>query len=510
MQKDDLKDILQQHASGFEIKPASTSFEKVMQRRSALRNRKRAIVWSMAASVVVASGLLLFLFSPSSTHPQLASAPVPEVPVTPPNTSRGNSTEVSSDESSKTAASQPTVRTEQNIVSSKDGSQAKSPDNNSVTESPARPNNPTAKVQIPAFSKSSAETNNNRKNADIVTDAVKNQTAGNTFLAKEEKGANSALPSTIKAGAVKEGGLASEIASVAVSSPASSETTKSLPFNDKASAFKADSLKDMAVIATRKDSGTLLLPIASDSVPTPLPMVQNNEPQYKWKASVLFTPQVFNSVYNANSEASLGWMKQYLENREQNDKALYSFNAGLRLERQINKRFSVSTALLYSVVKFEEIRKVTTTRPDTSNQNLGTASNDPRVIDKVNQTSFDIEFKSLEVPVQLYYTLRHKKMYYQATAGVSYSYLFETRSLVFDADDSLNVKQTNDAKNKRLQQHNLFILGGINVGYQMNERWSCYAGPVMRYGLNSIYSKDYIIRQRPYYVGVEMGVAYVF
>jgi hypothetical protein len=229
-----------------------------------------------------------------------------------------------------------------------------------------------------------------------------------------------------------------------------------------------------------------------------------------WSVMGVFTPQLMNSVYNANSDATLSWMRKYLQNREQNDKAQYSFNAGVRIEKTINKHWSISTGIMYSMVKFEEIKLVNAVVIDTVfAENLAQTAKVSKVVE-VTQNRFDISFSSLEVPLQAAYRLQRNKMFYQVNAGISYAYLFRTTSLVFDQTDSLNVKETNDAGNSRLNQHSLLLLAGINVGYEFSKRWSCYAGPVYRYSLNSIYSKDYIIRQQPYYLGIELGVKYSF
>lgn len=231
-----------------------------------------------------------------------------------------------------------------------------------------------------------------------------------------------------------------------------------------------------------------------------------------WSVSAVFTPQIMNSVYNANSDATLSWMKKYIENREQNDKALYSFNAGIRMARHIGPHWSISGGLLYSKVQFEEIRIVNTIIPDSTGNDFGnlTAADKNNRITQAEQNSFDISFTSLEFPVQVSYQFQRNNIYCQLSAGVAYSYLFQTRSLVFDPSDSLNVQETDDAGNNRLNQHSVLLMGGINIGYQLSPKWSLFAGPVYRYSIHSIYSKDYIIRQQPYYLGLELGVKYSF
>jgi hypothetical protein len=238
--------------------------------------------------------------------------------------------------------------------------------------------------------------------------------------------------------------------------------------------------------------------------------------QQKWGVMAVFTPQVVSSVYNANSDATLSWMKKYISNKEQQDKAQYSWNFGAKIFYHLNQHWLINTGILYSKIQFEEIKLVNKLRKDTSSVfptgqdpygNLEFADQQNLVVE-VAQNSFDISFSSLEIPLQLTFQTKHKKMLYQISAGASYSYLIATRSLVFNLNDSLNVQETNDASNSRLTRHSLLILAGGAVGYQINSNLSAFAGPVFRYSLNSIYSKDYIIKQRPYYLGMEFGLKY--
>lgn len=267
-------------------------------------------------------------------------------------------------------------------------------------------------------------------------------------------------------------------------------------------------LVDTSQSIAKKDT---IYPIVTDDS-TPTVYAVPPKKQSYWSIMGIFTPQLMHSIYNANSDASLSWMKKYIENREQNDKALYSFNAGIKVAKHIGPHWSLSGGVFYAKVQFEEIRIVNTIIPDSNGNEFGNlaAADKENRITQVNQNSFDISFTSLEFPLQVSYQFQRNKMHCQLSAGVAYSYLFQTRSLVFNPSDSLNVQETDDADNNRLNQHSLLLMGGVNIGYQLSKQWSLFAGPVYRYSLHSIYSKDYIIRQQPYYLGIEFGVKYSF
>ncbi len=241
-----------------------------------------------------------------------------------------------------------------------------------------------------------------------------------------------------------------------------------------------------------------------------------NEPkkktiEHKWAVQVFFTPQLFNSVYSANSDADLSWMKDYLNNKEENDKARYSFYTGVMLERFISENFSVSAGVAYQMIKFEEIKVLNTVPPvETLKLNTMAMLDEQGLIKQVDRNRFDISFSSLEFPLQLSYMLPLKKWGIKFSAGASYSYLFKTRSLVFNKEDSLNVAEINDASNDRLQQHNIFVSGGVSCLYRLTNRWEIGAGPVYRQAVYSLYSDDYVIRQKPYFIGMDAIIRYRF
>jgi hypothetical protein len=528
MQKDEFNDILKQHASGFEMKPASVSFESVMQKRAleagiVSRNRKRLILYGAAASIsVIALAGLLWFGSARTNNPVIAHGSADGQPSATQSdvTLHGNS--------SQSPAAAPSI-------TSKPSAQESTPSDIDFSEPivPSENSQPASAIASVRLREKTAV----KGQVDIVVTKTDkpSQAAPASLIATSLRGRATAAEPVSQSFAASTPVSASTAISqpaevipgntpaLAAAQPIPPAVSGNIPGNGTSSSIQEASpaaehnplnpAKDPEVAAANptgnSEQTVSLLASAPDSaIAADRPAGAVNKGPV-WSISALFTPQLFNSVYNANSSANLSWMKQYLENRQQNDRALYSYNTGLKLERKVSDHFSVSAGVLYSTVKFEEIRKVSTViiKP---NERVGMAASGEDTSVEVTRNSFDISFHSMEVPVQVNYTLRKKNIYYQATVGASYSYLFKTRSLVFDETDSLNVRETNDSKNNRLQQHSLMLLGGIHVGVQLSKHLSLYAGPVFRYSVNSLYSKDYIIRQQPYFVGAETGIKYSF
>lgn len=500
MQKDDFNDILKHHASGFEIRPAS-SFDKVMERRAAARNRKRVMIWAVAATFFVVTGVFFgSMLMPDAVQQDLA--------VYQPSSEQILPETYTSEHVQKSIPENADIN-QQSITEDNHRATVYAGRDNQEEPVSGKPQTKQA-IPLPAFdhvgSKPEADRSGLAKRSIRSAVAAAQASAGRVSPQGNDLPVNAAPvdapekntlnKATAAEGEKKNSGTVSLVTTTPESPVSSPEKTVTTAIAEIQPAAADSAVKPVSFTAIQ------------DSVIAPV-MPASHTVKPNWNITVLFTPQLVNSVYNANSGASLSWMKQYLENREQNDKAVYSLNAGLKVERRLSNRLSISAGVLYSVVKFEEIRLANIIVRDTLSQNLGTSYETDQV-KEVNRNSFDISFSSLEIPVQVYYTLEHKKMFYQVTAGAAYSYLFKTRSLVFNVNDSLNIHETDDAGNKRLQQHNVLLIGGLHAGYRFNKRWSVYMGPVFRYSLNSIYSKDYIIRQQPYYIGIEMGLKFSF
>ena len=449
MEKDKLPEWLKGQAKQFELTPQQGSFDVMMRKREQQRKQRNRFVWlSMAATIAIVMSVSIW-FTPQKAEQVVGLDAKSKTQVL----SQNNSSNITDKKS----------QTSQTIVLEKSGISIDTIHKHIINNTS---NNTRIPVMTPIHEYASSFTTPIKSNEFIgVRDSV--------FFSQTQPTVNVA---------------ASRITPLYKDSVATAMVT--------------DSQQTMVLADT-------ILPITRDLSKQTTPLISSRN-QSHWSIMGVFTPQLMNSIYNANSDASLSWMKKYIANREQNDQALYSFNAGLKVEKTFGKHWSVSTGLLYSLVKFEEIKLVNAIVKDSQTiESFAQADKNKRVVE-VNQDRFDISFSSLEVPLQVGYTVHHKKMCYQFTAGVSYAYLFQTKSLVFDPKDSLNVHETDDAGNNRLNQHSILLLGGINVGYQFSKRWSCYAGPVYRYSLNSIYSNDYIIRQQPYYLGLELGVKYSF
>lgn len=466
MEKDKLPEWLKGHAKQFELRPQQGSFEVMMRKREQQRKQRKLFVWlSMSAIVamVMSAGIWFAANKPEpiALHEQTPASlqPVPE-------------------------------------------------NNQSKVEHSGKGETYRDKA---ISSTASADTNNNQSLSNTASASTTNSHSRNKeMLANHLPSRGFAPPVTIieaqRKEMVEKAGSDKPIENMTQSNDAIVASTTT-------SAAYPDSISIKALVP---DSIPVVASVDSINQPTGDPSMETlsikpTSKQAYWSIMGVFTPQLINEVYNTNSFASLSWMKRYIENREQNDQAQYSFNAGIKVERTLGKHWSVSTGLLFSKVQFEEIKIMEALPVDTPfKQALVTGENAKRAVAE-NQNRLDISFSSLEVPVQVAYRLGHKNMYYQVTAGMSYAYLFQTRSLIFDEKDSaVNVQETNDANNGRLNQHSVMLLGGMNVGYFFSKRWSCYAGPVYRYSLNAIYNKDYFIGPRPYYLGLELGVKYSF
>lgn len=466
MEKDKLPEWLKGQAKQFELTPQQGSFDVLMHKRQQQRKQRKLFVWLSMSAVVAMVMSIGIWFATNRTEPVAIA--------------QKQSTEI--------------------IPLKKDGSTINNVGKEDTEKGKRIPDNQTSDTYpaktVPAIAN------------DVPVSTTNTSSSPKTIAVKQRKSSTSKPPVSTRETPQKEQGVTTGITQPIVNPMQANIVAPSTPSGNPDSIPVKALLTDSMPTAAAGDSSKQNPGDPSMEVLSVKPAAK----QSYWSIIGVFTPQLINGVYNTNSYASLSWMKKYIENREQNDEAQYSFNAGLKVERTFGKHWSVSTGLFYSMVKFEEIKLLDPVPPEPpSIQGLAAGENTTKRAVAANQNSLDISFSSLEIPLQVGYRLSHKNWYYQVTAGVSYAYLFNTRSLIFDEKDSLlTVQETNDAGNGRLTQHSVILLGGTNIGYFFSKRWSCYAGPVFRYSIQPVYNKDYFVGPQPYYLGLELGIKYSF
>ncbi len=224
----------------------------------------------------------------------------------------------------------------------------------------------------------------------------------------------------------------------------------------------------------------------------------------KWAIGVYGTPQLLKSEYYSNN-TNENWANEYLKTKEENDKARFNYQAGFLLERKLNKNFSIVSGLGMAEIRFRELRVVTYLTPSESIGGSITISDK----EYIRKSSYDVTMTYLEVPLMLQYNLHLNKLNIGLQTGMVYNFLTDANAAVYNSD-TMNTCIVNGPKNKNLQKQVFYISGSLIAEYFPLKHISVFAGPTYRKALNSLYSEQYVLSQKPTFYGFTMGMKYSF
>lgn len=491
MQEDQFKHILKEHAAQFELNVEPGLFDRMMRERSAGAKKRRMLLFRIITLLTIpaVAGAVLFMrpSAPTTTTiaiPQIESRPE-LITVTRTTSNTGSAANIPQHAGDTNEASLPkstSSKGNQTLQTAYIGHREPKEEQKSrqVTNPPG-----TVAKTIYRNKRSKTERNIVVNTANTPTAAAAEATANSVSVISEPV-PSVPLPQTTTP------------ASVIISSPVNTNT---------------DTPEPAETSTHEKTNGThLKADSAQNTLAAPSTKVADKTGKL-WSISGMFTAQILNSAYSANSNANLSWFNEYYTNRISNDKARFCYNAGIKLERRISGHFGIGTGLIYSVIEFQELQVIKGQPPAPAYpDSIPTleATKKTSAGPSIDKNRYDISFTSLEMPLMISYVLDKKKTQWQLSAGVSYNYLLGTRSLVFNETDTMNVMETNDADNGRLQRHRFVFVGAAYVTYKLTPALGIYVGPTYRYSLSSLYHPDYVIRQNPYFIGLEGGIKFSF
>lgn len=476
MQQSEFNNQLKAHAERFAIEPNDASFEQIMARRKKGKSHKRMIWYAAAASIIGVLTISLFQLNTTIKPNQVAEANLPQ------------------------------TQAESNTIGQTSPQPVK-PENNSrneVKQIPGKPNQSVPSINEQAPVETAVASNNKDSRVKQAPLTARTKQVINKTHSTQTQDTETTLPTSVNQNTTALFATQQE-KNTLMADVKESVQNNGTPIPNSVMASPDSSNETLAQTLIQKDTSNQSVKVIEKGQGAATTLTQ------KWILSAVFTPQLFNSLYSANSEADLAWMKNYLNNKKENDKARYSFYTGLMLERFVTSRISVGVGVFYQQIQFEEIQVVNAPPPE-EQLKVNSLSELYQVgaVKEIDRNRFDISFKQIEFPLQMAYTLPIGKSGIRMASGIAYSYLFNTRSLVFDKVDSLNVKEVDDANNDRLEQHNWVVSGSIHYVRKFHKHWGIAVGPVYRQALQSLYSEDYVIRQKPYLFGLDMRVQYSF
>jgi len=187
----------------------------------------------------------------------------------------------------------------------------------------------------------------------------------------------------------------------------------------------------------------------------------------------------------------------YIEQSRESEKTTPSFSAAFGIVLTL-QHLIVETGLRHSTLSSNFSYSETYSTIDTSHSYADTSGQWIHIEDTVKQQTHYIatnEISFLEFPVLMGYGFQAAKFTVELKAGVLIGYITTANTTNFSLNTG-DVVRYNELSNSPYRKTNWSALVSANVLYPIGGRFSVFAQPSMKYGLNSIFKDNYSVTKK--------------
>ncbi len=205
-----------------------------------------------------------------------------------------------------------------------------------------------------------------------------------------------------------------------------------------------------------------------------------------------------NSTLAANDSLS----QLYTNYRKYADAFRFGFSSGGSIGFMPNKHFMIELGAQYT--EFSSLEKPVNYNDLPNDFNSPSDVFPIPVMPNTEGIIFASNFKMLQMPLLFTFNWNWGKSNIHISAGPLFSYTMSFKGYVVYNYDAIHF--TSNIDNSGVQPFGIGILFKGLYSYQILPNFSLYAGPTFQYRFNSLFDKTYLIRQYPYFIGLETGV----
>lgn len=260
------------------------------------------------------------------------------------------------------------------------------------------------------------------------------------------------------------------------------------------------------------------IPSAKDAPAKACPFVTN----YKDKSlDIYYSSDFIARKLTSDNELYNG----YLNMRNQTEKSIYSFSAGVRFGYNLSYRWNLHTGLNYSQIneKFEYID------PESNQTRIITIKDyvylNGKIVDSIiteeeviipGTTKLKVynKFKTIDIPVIARYTLlANNKISLSATTGIFINLALNERGMILDKDATTPIAITSQNKTDNAyfkSQLGLSLYGGLNLAYHLTSNIDLLFEPNVKIQTENMTTEHYPLKQRYNTYGIATGLRYKF
>lgn len=129
---------------------------------------------------------------------------------------------------------------------------------------------------------------------------------------------------------------------------------------------------------------------------------------------------------------------------------------------------------------------------------------------EVEQVSGDMYFKNsysfVDIPVTLYYSVKQTNQFdFTIFAGISPRWMYATTAMIYNFSED-HYFLANDASNALINQFNLSVSSGFSFTHPISSLSEIHISPYFERNVLSTFSDEYVINQKNYTAGLNLGI----
>ena len=177
--------------------------------------------------------------------------------------------------------------------------------------------------------------------------------------------------------------------------------------------------------------------------------------------------------------------------RDRIEKARIGFTTGVSFGWNILSRIQIESGLFYSAKGYKTNKELLVYFPPVS-------PGDPTAVKHVYRKKF------LDIPFRVVYLWSGKRLQMASSGGMVFNLFLNQVLLTYSYYESGEVKKTINRLQDDIRKINLSVQLGMGLRYQLNDRLTLMAEPVLRYGL--LNSADTPVAEKLWTAGLNTGL----
>lgn len=184
-----------------------------------------------------------------------------------------------------------------------------------------------------------------------------------------------------------------------------------------------------------------------------------------------------------------------IRSRDRMEKARLGFTTGASVGWHLSSHLQIESGLFYSAKGYKTNKELLVYFPPVS-------PGDPTAVKHVYRKKF------LDIPFRVVYLWSGKRLQMASSGGMVFNLFLNQGLLTYSYYESGEVKKTINRLQDDIRKINLSVQLGMGLRYQLNDRLTLMAEPVLRYGL--LNSADTPVAEKLWTAGLNTGVYFSF